>query len=194
MLLVAKRRRMAFQIALLPLTVSVVLVAAALRGIAFAPVSGAVVASLVAVALLVYAVATATFVRGRAHTVIVRSVTTSTTFDARAAAFGVAAAARARVGPRYTVYVTDGMKRSNVATYASRRALAAATRLTEAFAVANRGGSAEARGLVSREIAAWKAKEDEARRNRAFYASPAVVGVLLVAGLAALAYVLVTAR
>lgn len=185
---------MAFQIAVLPLTASVALAGAAVRGINLAPVGGSVAASLLAGISLVYAASTATYVRGRAHTVIVRSLLKATTFDARAAAFGVAAGLSGRVAPTYTVYLTDGMKRSDVATYASRRALEAASQLTEAFAVANRGGSAEARGLVTREIATWKAKEDEARRERPFYVSPAFVSLLVLMGAAAAIYSLVTAR
>jgi hypothetical protein len=186
MLLVAKRRRTALHVPLLPLLAAGASGATAARDLASDRTDAAALATLLAGGMLLYALVTSRLLRARAHTLVVRSVRDAMTFDARAAAFGVSTGERPRLGAAYTLYVTDGMRRSDVATYASRRSLADASRLTEAFAVANRGGSAEARGLVTREIETWKAREDEARRHvGAYYASalwksmPRVLGFAL---------------
>lgn len=185
MLLVAKRRRMALRVAVPPLVGSIALGAATADGIASSWFGGALLSGVLAGGMFVYVMATATIVRGRAHTLIVSSLKDKKTFDARAAAFGVSATDDAGPGATYTVYVTDGMRSSNVVTYGSPRALGAATRLTEAFAVSNKGGSAEARGLVAREIKAWQAQAEAAtRESSAYRASPAWRRVRLVIGLA----------
>ena len=174
MLLVAKRRRMALHVAVLPLLGSLAVGIPAGRALAASPSRGAVVAALLAGGMLVYVVSSFKLVRARAHTLVLRSLFGREVFDARASAFGVTASYNGRSGATYTVYVTDGPRRSDIATYTSRRALGAADRLTATFTVANRGGSAEARGVVAREIAAWKAQEDETMRQvNAYYASPA---------------------
>lgn len=197
MLLVAKRRRMAFHIAALPLVGSLVFGAAAAHGTASTFDRGLLIAALLAGGMLLYVIGSTRVVRARAHTIVVRSLLDRQTFDARAAAFGVSATYGGRSGATYTVYVTDGMRRSDIASYASRRALGVASKLTGVFAVTRAGGSSEARGLVSREIEAWKAQEDAAMRQvNAYYASrtwkrmPIYVGVGLALYLAAVSVVM----
>ena len=165
MLLVAKRRRLALQVAALPLVVALAVGITAGRSMVSSPSNGAFIRALLAGVMLVYVATTFKMVRARAHTLVLRTLLRREVFDARAAAFGVTATYNGRSGATYTLYVTDGPRRSDIATYGSRRALGAANRLTAAFAVANRGGSAEARGLVAREIAAWKALEAETMRR-----------------------------
>jgi hypothetical protein len=194
MLLVAKRRRMAVNVAVLPLAASLAMGGAAAEKMSLHPSDGVIAATLLAGGMLVYALATMRVIRGRAHTLVVSSLFgAKSTFDARAAAFGVAASDNARGRARYTVYVTDGMRNSDVAAYASRRALGAATQLTETFAVPDKGGSNEARGLVAREIAAWKAQEDEARRDEGWPDGsrvPLLIGVAVTVGVAVMGVVM----
>lgn len=193
MLLVAKRRRVALHVALLPLAAALVIGGAAAHGLTNEASRGPVSMAVLAGGMLVYVIATLRTVRARGHTLRVRALGSTTTFDARAAAFGVSASYGGRSGASYTVYVTDGMRRSDIVAYGSRRALKAAERLTDVFAVANPGGSCEARGLVAREIAKWKAQEDESMRQvNAYYASPAWKRMPIYIGVGLALYVAVT--
>jgi hypothetical protein len=172
MLLVVKRPRVALHVAVLPLLASLAVGAAALHAISSVTSRGGMLASFLTGGMVVYVIFTTRLVRARAHTVVVRSLLDTKTFDARAAAFGVSATYNARAVATYTVYITDGMRRSDIAAYSTHRSLAAADRLTTAFAVANRGGSSEARGVVAREIATWKAREEQRRGRRATASEP----------------------
>jgi hypothetical protein len=180
MLLIAKRQRMALGVAALPLLGALGLVALALESRASNLGLRARAAALLGGAMLLFVAFTATTVRARAHTLVVRSLSAKQTFDARAAAFGVSAVRSAR-GIAHTVYVTDGMRRSDLGVDFPGRALASARALTAAFAVANRGGSAEARGLVAREIGRWQGQPAGARRPLVVAAAVVTYGAVMTA-------------
>lgn len=107
-------------------------------------------------------------------TLLVRGFGGKETFDARRAAFGIAATYGTRSGPTYTVYVTEGDRRQDIGEYHSRRVLPVHQALSECLLELDDGRGAHARKRTEREIERWMAQEDAARATvDAYYQSPA---------------------